>query len=465
MNKLFMTPKNFYPIKNILLAALVAMACIYSSCNKKTEVENVIPAASTTQIIANVTPTTALSGGAVTNLGSSFSLTATGVCYSATNQNPTITDTKTSDGTNYIFKSPVTGLTPNTTYYMRAYIQNDAGVGYGNVVKFTTSATTADTTVNVTTLAGNGTAGLANGTGSAASFNNPQGVAVDAAGNVYVSDSFNHLIRKITPAGVTTTFAGTGTLGFSGGAAAMAQFYSPQGLAFDGSGNLYVADQGNNAIYKITSAGTVTILAGTGLAGYVNGAGTLARFNAPQGIATDAAGNVYVADRSNNMIRKITQAGIVSTFAGTGAYTLADGDGPTVAAFNRPTGVALDATGNVYVTDQGNTALRKITAAGVVSTLIGNTTTNTLLNSLAGIATDAQGNMYITDQTGRILFINTQNILYTLAGKANTTGYLDGSKTTALFSSPTSIAVDANKNIYVADYNNNRIRKLVMTTK
>ena len=460
-----MISKNFYPIKNTLLAGLVTLACVYTSCNKSSDVENVIPSAYTTTILANVTPTTALSGGTITNLGSSFSLTATGVCYSATNQAPTVTDSKTSDGTNYVFKSPITGLTPNTTYYLRAYIQNDAGVGYGNVVKFTTSATTADTTVNVTTLAGNGTPGLANGTGTAASFNNPQGTAVDAAGNVYVSDSFNHLIRKVTPAGVTTTFAGSGTLGFSGGTTATAQFYSPQGLAFDGSGNLYVADQGNNAVYKITSTGTVSILAGTGLGGYVNGAGTTARFNAPQGIATDATGNIYVADRNNNMIRKITSAGVVSTLAGTGAPALTDGDGPTVATFNRPVGVATDATGNIYVTDQGNVALRKVTPTGVVSTLIGNTTTKTLLNTLAGIAIDTQGNMYITDQTGRILFINTQNILYTLAGKANTTGFLDGSKTTALFSNPTSIAVDASKNIYVTDYNNNRVRKLVAITR
>jgi sugar lactone lactonase YvrE len=460
-----MISKKFYPIKNTLLAGLVTLACVYTSCNKSTETETVIPTTTTTQIIANVTPTTALSGGTITNLGSSFTLAATGVCYSATNQNPTVADAKTSDGTNYVFKSPVTGLTANTTYYLRAYIQNDAGIGYGNVVKFTTSATTADTTVTVTTLAGNGTPGLANGTGTAAAFNNPQGTAVDAAGNVYVSDSFNHLIRKITPAGVATTFAGTGTLGFTGGTTSTAQFYSPQGLAFDGTGNLYVADQGNNAIYKITPAGTVTILAGTGLAGYVNGAGTIARFNSPQGIAVDAAGNIYVADRNDNMIRKVTPAGIVSTFAGTGGYALTDGDGPTVATFNRPVGVAVDAAGNVYVTDQGNTALRKITPAGAVTTLIGNTTTTALLNTLSGIAIDAQGNLYITDQTGRILFINTQNILYTLAGKANTSGFLDGSKTTALFSGPTSIAVDAGKNIYVTDYNNNRVRKLVVTTR
>jgi len=460
-----MISKKFYPIKHILLAGLVTLACVYSSCNKSSDVETVIPEATTTLVIANVTPTTALSGGAITNLGSSFTLTATGVCYSATNQNPSIADAKTTDGTNYVFKSPVTGLTANTTYYMRAYVQNDAGVGYGNVIKFTTSATTADTTVTVTTLAGNGTAGLANGTGTAAAFNNPQGTAVDAAGNVYVSDSFNHLIRKITPAGVTTTYAGAGTLGFSGGTSATAQFYSPQGLAFDANGNLYVADQGNNAIYKITSTGTVSILAGTGLVGYVNGAGATARFNAPQGIATDATGNVYVADRNNNMIRKISTAGVVTTLAGTGATALTNGDGPTVATFNRPVGVAVDATGNVYVTDQGNIALRKITPAGAVSTMIGNTTTTALLNNLSGIAIDAQGNMYITDQTGRILLINTQNILYTLAGKANTTGFADGSKTTAMFSNPTSIAVDASKNIYVTDYNNNRVRKLVVTTK
>lgn len=457
--------KNSFLIRNTVLAALVALAGVYSSCNKSDDTETVLPSTITTPVIAGLTSTTAVSGGSIAGYGSSYTLTAEGVCWSATNQLPTINDSKTSDGQNFYFRSALTNLTANTTYYLRAYIQNDAGVGYGNVVKFTTSTTTADTTVTVSTLAGNSAAGQANGTGTNASFSSPQGTAVDAAGNVYVTDAFNHLIRKITPAGVTTTLAGTGTLGFAGGTSATAQFYSPQGIAVDATGNVYVSDQGNNAIYKITGT-TVTILAGDGTAGSSNGTGSAARFNSPQGLAVDATGNIYVADRGNNRIRKITPAGVVTTFAGTGATGFIDGDGVTVAIFNRPTGIAADAAGNLYVTDQGNVALRKITTAGLVSTLVGgNKIYNDLLNTPAGVAVDATGNIYMTDQSGRIMIITSQNVLYKLAGKVDTSGFLDGPKTTALFSSPTGIAVDASKNIYVADQNNNRIRKLVVVTR
>ncbi|WP_345950130.1 NHL repeat-containing protein [Mucilaginibacter sp. PAMB04274] len=444
-------------------AGLLGLALLAASCHKDSQETTIVaPTAETTPVIAYLTSSTALSGGAVTNMGSAISITASGVCWSASNQNPTISDSKTSDGGKAVFKSALTGLTPNTTYYLRSYVQNDAGTGYGNLVTFKTSTGTADITVNVTTLAGNGSPGLTNGAAINASFNSPQGTAVDAQGNVYVSDSFNHLIRKITPAGIVSTFAGKGTLGFSGGnATTEAQFYSPQGIAVDGSGNVYVADQGNNAIYKITQAGTVTVLAGNGTVGASNGTGSAATFNSPQGIAVDGAGNVYVADRNNNRIRKITSAGVVSTLAGTGANGFTNGDG-TTAVFNRPAGVALDATGNLYVTDQNNYAIRKVTSAGVVSTLIGNSITTALLNVPTGIAVDAQNNIYITDQSGRIMLISSQNVLYTLAGKTETSGFLDGSKATALFAGPAGIAVGANKTLYVADYNNHRIRKVVI---
>jgi DNA-binding beta-propeller fold protein YncE len=455
--------KNFTLIKNNLLTGLIAVALLTGSCNKSEKAEVVLPAAETYPVVAYLTSTSVQTGVYITSIGSSATLTATGVVYSSTNQTPTINDSKTSDGTAYVYKSSITGLTPGTTYYARSYIQNEAGVGYGSVIKFTTSATTADTTVAVTTLAGSSTGGFANGTGAAASFNNPQGTAVDASGNVYVSDSFNHVIRKITPAGVVTTYAGAaGILGFTGGTTSTARFYSPQGIAFDQAGNLYVADQGNNAIYKITTTGTVTILAGNGLPGYAEGTGSAARFYAPQGIAADAQGNVYVADRNNNRIRKVTQAGVVTTFAGTGTVGAYVGDASTVAQFNRPVAVAVDATGNnVYVADQGNYAIRKVTA-GNVSTLIGNSFFKGLLNIPAGIAVDVANNLYVTDQSGRILKISNQNVLYTLAGKTETPGFLDGSKATALFSSPIGVAVSGTNTLYVADYNNNRIRKLVI---
>jgi sugar lactone lactonase YvrE len=453
--------KNFSLLKNNLLIGFIAVALLAVGCNKAAEtVTPVIPAIETTPVIANLTSTTAQSGGVVNSIGTGSGITASGVCWSATNQTPTTADSKTSDGTNGGFKSVLTGLIANTRYYVRAYVQNEAGTGYGNVVTFTTSATTADTTVTVTTFAGNSNGGLVNGTGTTASFNSPQGVAADAAGTLYVSDSFNHVIRKITASGVVTTYAGSGEMGFSGGTNATAKFYSPQGIAVDAAGNVYVADQGNNAIYKITST-TTTILAGSGSSGATNGTGTAASFSAPQGIAVDATGNVYVADRNNNLIRKITAAGVVSTLAGSGAANYLNAEG-TTAAFRRPVAVAVDAAGMVYVADQGNFAIRKITPAGVVSTLLGNSIVAALLNTPAGIAVDAQGNLFITDQSGRILTITSANVLYTLAGKADTSGFLDGSKSNALFSGPIGIAVNAAKNIFVADYNNNRIRKLVV---
>lgn len=459
-----MTLKQTYILKHSLLACFIASAVGIVGCNKSTNVDPVAPSAATVPVLANLTTTSVQASGMLTDYGSSINLTGLGVVYSASNANPTISDSKTSVGTSVNFKSDVTGLVPNTTYYLRSYATTDAGTGYGSVITFKTSASTADTSVTVSTLAGSGTAGFTNGTGINAAFNNPTGTAVDAQGNVYATDSFNHLIRKITPAGIVTTFAGSGNLGFSGGTGTTAQFYSPNGIATDAAGNVYVSDLGNNAIYKITSSGMVTILAGSGTAGYVNGNGSTAAFNAPQGLVADASGNVYVADQGNNRIRKITSAGVVSTLAGTGAGGNINGDGST-AMFNRPYGLAIDASGNLYVTDQGNYAVRKVTSAGVVSLLAGTSVTTGLLNTPTGIAVDSQGSLYITDKSGRILTITAANVLYTLAGKANTSGFADGSKTTAQFSGPTGIAVDANKNIYVADLNNNRIRKMVVTTK
>ncbi len=457
-----MIPKTSVQIRNYLLAgAMIALAA--AGCNKKTDTPTVAPASETMPVVYGVTGTTAISGGNITDYGTAYTIDASGVCWSATNQAPTISDSKTSDGTALYFKSALTGLTPNTKYYLRAYIQNSAGVGYGKLVTFTTSSGTADTTVTTSTLAGNSSAGFANGTGVNATFNAPQGVVADAAGNLYVSDSFNHLIRKITAAGVVTTYAGTGELGFQAGTATTAKFYSPQGLALDASGNLYVADQGVNSIYKITPAGVVTILAGDGTSGSSNGTGSAARFNSPQGLAVDATGNVYVADRNNNRIRKITPAGVVTNYAGTGSVGYVNGDATTLATFSRPTGIAIDGSGNLFVTDLGNSQIRKITTAGVVSAYFGNPNITDALNSPSAIAIDAQNNIYLTDQSGRIMRIVADNsALYTIAGAVNTSGFADGTKTVSRFSSPTGIAVDASKNIYVADLGNNRIRKIVI---
>jgi len=214
----------------------------------------------------------------------------------------------------------------------------------------------------VSTFAGSDTEGSGNGTGTAAQFNHPFGVAVDSSGNVFVGDLDNHRIRRITPAGVVSTLAGTGIRGHADGIGNTAQFNDPLGVAVDSSGNVYVADYSNNRIRKITPGGMVSTLAGSGTEGYVDDTGSTAQFKSPTGVAVDSSGNVYVTDFSNHRIRKITPAGVVSTFAGTGTRAHADGTA-NKAQFNYPSGVAMDSRGNVYVADARNNRIRKITPA------------------------------------------------------------------------------------------------------
>jgi len=441
------------------------------SCTKvSTTTVVTIPVLTTPSIIVNATSTTAQSGGLITSTGGGTILT-NGVCYSSTNPTPTTSNTKTSDplstqGTaNTNFTSNITGLTANTLYYVRAYATNSAGVGYGNVIKFTTSANLSAVVATVTTLAGNGTAGNVNGTGQAAEFNNPQGVSVDAQGNVYVSDSYNSVIREITPGGTVTTLAGNGTNGYIDGPAANAEFYGPQGSAFDSQGNLYVADYGNSVIRKITPAGVVSTYAGNGTAGYLDTTlTTAAEFSSPSSLAIDTKGNMFIADPGNNLVRKISYTGVVTTLAGiptnpSAGYVDATG---ALAAFSTPNSIIVDASGNLYVADVGNFALRKVAPGGIVTTLIGGPSQPTVLNLPSNLAIDKTGNIYIVDEGGRVLEYTTNNILYVLAG-SETAGFTNGTGASAQFNKPQGIAVDANGNIYVADQNNNSIRKITVT--
>ncbi|MGJ7529613.1 NHL repeat-containing protein [Variovorax sp. GB1P17] len=320
----------------------------------------------------------------------------------------------------------------------------------------------------VSTLAGSGARGSVNNTGTDASFNLPKGAAVDASGNVYVAEFASHLIRKITPAGVVSTLAGSGAAGSDNGTGTAASFNFPGGVAVDASANVYVADTSNHLIRKITPAGAVSTLAGSGDRGSVDDTGTAASFAFPQGVTVDASGNVYVADSSNHLIRMITPAGVVSTLAGSGAGGLANGTG-TAASFNLPSGVAVDASGNVYATDWGNGMIRKITPARVVSTLAGsgavgsNNGTGTAASFFVpqGVAVDASGNLYVVDQYNQLIRkITSTGVVSTLAGLVGVEGSANGAATAASFKYPTGVAVDASGNVYVADTNNNLIRKI-----
>lgn len=445
---------------NIIYRSLVAgIILLQFSCSKDSDTHTP-PTVITNTFVADVRDTSAVSGGSVTDLGTS-AITAEGVVYSSTSQTPSLSDSKTTVSPITVgYVSTMHGLKPGTTYYVRAYATNTDGTAYGSVVKFTTAATNAALPA-VSTFAGNGTEGLVNGSGQNTQFWNPQAIAADAQGNLYVADQFNHVIRKITQAGVVSTFCGTGATGHVDGAANVAQFYSPSALTLDAQGNVYVADQGNNIIVKITPAGVATTIAGNGAAAYVNSATALnASFNSPRGIAVDGSGNIYVADAGNNRIRKITAAGVVSTLAGSGTATIYDATG-TDASFNTPTGLALDSKGVLYVADYNNHTIRKITLSdGVVTSYLGSLNQPTLLGSPIAITFDANDNLYIADATGRILKLgNSATTLNTIGGTINTYGFADGTSLTAQFNQPKGIAV-ASGNVFVTDYNNSRIRKI-----
>lgn len=261
----------------------------------------------------------------------------------------------------------------------------------------------------VTTFAGsNTTSGYVDGDGSAARFTCLQGVAIDSSGAIYVSNygysNFNG-IRKVTPTGTVSTLAGSVTRGNVDGTGTAAQFSDPYGLAIDSSGNVYVADAGaNDTIRKITPSGVVTTFAGS-TTGYADGTGSAAQFSNPHGVAVDESGNVFVADSDNRRIRKITPAGEVSTFAGSGTDGRVDGTG-TAAQFGYPTGLTVDKDGNLYVADNSPHTIRKITPEGVVTTVAGEGTYGYIdaIGSSArfgwmdnGIAVDASGVLYVAD--------------------------------------------------------------------
>ena len=334
----------------------------------------------------------------------------------------------------------------------------------------------------VTTLAGAaGMSGSTNGTGAAARFSEPTGLAMDAGGNLYVADSFNSTIRKVVVAtGAVTTLAGTaGTIGSADGTGPAAQFYAPHGLTIDAGGNLYVTDSNRNTIRKVVVAtGVVTTVAGTaGVAGSIDGTGTAAQFNNPIGVAVDVAGNLYVGDTDNNTIRKVVAAtGVVTTLAGSAVMSGSIEGTGSAARFKKPIGVAVDTAGNLYVADVGNHTIRKVVVtSGVVTTLAGSvemigssdgTGTAARFYNPSGVTMDGTGNLYVADAGNHTIrkVVAATGVVTTVAGSANLSGSSDGTGTAARFYNPFGVAVDGSGNLYVTDSFNNTIRKVVMAT-
>ncbi|OQW93914.1 MAG: hypothetical protein BWK79_08640, partial [Beggiatoa sp. IS2] len=327
-----------------------------------------------------------------------------------------------------------------------------------------------DTNGTITTVAGNGVASYSGDSGPAtsASLASPQGIAVDNSGNLYIADTNNHRIRKVSTSGIITTVAGTGNWGYSGdsGPAISASLASPQGIAVDSSGNLYIADTNNHRIRKVDTGGTITTVAGTNVAGY-NSDGILA-INAylasPEGVTVGSGGDLYIADTYNHRIRKVDTGGTITTVAGTG-YANSNNDGipATNAYLYHPQGIAVDTAGNLYIADTGNNRIRKVDTGGTITTVA---ITGISLSGPEGITVDSGGNLYIADTYNNcIRKVDTNGVVTTVAGNG-VVGYNGDNipATSAYLANPQGVDVDVSGNLYIADTDNHRIRKVTSGT-
>ncbi len=364
------------------------------------------------------------------------------------------------------------GITLSGTYSIKLRVTDTLNAQSTGTTTFMATALAPG---DIITYAGGGVGD--GGPATSANLYNPNGVAVDSSGNLYIADTSNNRIRKVAAGGTITTVAGTGTAGFSGdnGPATSANLYNPTGVAVDGSGNLYIADRANQRIRKVAAGGTITTVAGNGTAGFSgdNGPATSASLSNPYGVAVDSSGNLYIADSSNQRIRKVAAGGTITTVAGSGTQGFGGDNGPaTSASFSNPFGVAVDSSGNLYIADYTNQRIRKVSVGGTITTVAGNgaggfsgdngPATSASLHSPYGVGVDSSGNLYIADlNNSRIRKVSAGGTITTVAGNGFSGSSGDnGPATSASLYNPFGVALDNGGNLYIADQSNNRIRKV-----
>jgi sugar lactone lactonase YvrE len=467
---------------------------------------NGIPPFITTQptnqtVVVGGTATFSVTAGGTPSPGYQWNFNGTNLLAGATNTSLTLTNVQTTNTGNYsVVVANVAGsvTSSNATLTVVPLLittqpqSQTVAVGSNATFSVTVSGTgpfTYQWQLNgtnlpndiITTVAGNGSSGYSgdNDVATNASLDSPTGIAVDASGNLFVADASNQRIRKVNTSGTITTVAGKGIYGYSGdnGLATNASLALPFGVAVNASGNLFIADANNNRIRKVNTSGIITTVAGGGNNGRGDGGlATNASLDYPSfGVAVDTNGNLFIADRGNQCIRKVDTSGIITTVAGNGSPGYSgDGYPATSASLNDPYGVAVDTAGNLFIVDTGNQRIRKVATNGIITTVAGNgiygysgdnsVATNASLYFPLGVAVDVSGDLFIVD-TGnqRIRKVDTSGIITTVAGNGSPGYSGDGSNATnASLNKSSGVAVDASGNLFIADTDNSRIRKVVL---